>query len=492
MSGQRSAPRPKRAGEAFARTHHQEGDGPSSAKKLRFDVRNPSALAPDAPEDDAVLELDEIGKGGQNTKRNAVNLDGFESDSSNEGFDARADAKAEKVKKEGKKGKKAEQEDENDMFADLEDDFQDGDEDEDLAREGKKRKKDVRFLDEGDIEGQNEVSTSGGHVSANLKLPPGQKKSTIKEKGRHDAANFEDQEGEDKFISKEKEESSESEEEPNADEQDVDEEIGAGGRKSHAPKLDAFNMKDEMEEGRFDAQGNFVRKAGDPDSVHDSWLEGLSKKDMKRAREAAEKREEERRQKTIADDQLLSGDILRTLILQLGKSETPLEALARLNKGRPKQKPKWQNKNRNRKKSDSQDQMEVDVEDPANNPVEIKRREAVEAITGAADHLLSRGQLEVYDQERELLQRQYRRETGEDWVDPPAEEQLNGNEQYHDKPETQQWEYRWTDARDGGQANGPYEGPMMIAWQEAGFFGDGVEFRRSGRGDDWKASVEFV
>ena len=65
-------------------------------------------------------------------------------------------------------------------------------------------------------------------------------------------------------------------------------ELGAGGKKSHAPKLDAFNMKNEQEEGRFDAQGNFVRKAADPDAVHDSWLEGVSKKDMKKAKEAAD------------------------------------------------------------------------------------------------------------------------------------------------------------------------------------------------------------
>src|SRR2546430_13370718 len=72
MSSRRPAPRPNRAGEAFTRNHHLESsDGPPSSKKPRFDVRNPSALAPDAPEEDAILDLDEIGKGGQRTKRSA-------------------------------------------------------------------------------------------------------------------------------------------------------------------------------------------------------------------------------------------------------------------------------------------------------------------------------------------------------------------------------------------------------------------------------------
>ncbi len=63
-----------------------------------------------------------------------------------------------------------------------------------------------------------------------------------------------------------------------AQEEDVDEEVGAGGLKRNAPKVDAFNMKAEQEEGRFDEAGNFVRKATDPDAKHDSWLEGVSKK----------------------------------------------------------------------------------------------------------------------------------------------------------------------------------------------------------------------
>src|SRR3954449_6212260 len=100
MSSRYSAARPNRAGEQFARTHHREDDeaGPSS-KKPKFDVRNPSALAPDAPEEDAVLEADVIGGGGAGTKRGAVNLDGYDSDSDNEGFDARAEERAR-----GKKG----------------------------------------------------------------------------------------------------------------------------------------------------------------------------------------------------------------------------------------------------------------------------------------------------------------------------------------------------------------------------------------------------
>ncbi|KAL8729247.1 MAG: hypothetical protein Q9166_004868 [cf. Caloplaca sp. 2 TL-2023] len=475
MSGRRPAPRPKRGGEEFARTHHLENNGPNT-KKPRFDVRNPSALAPDVQEDDAILEADEIGKRGQQVKRNAVNIDGYDSDSSNEGFDARANAKAKEAVKQGKKDAGSRMEEDNDMFADLAEDLKDGDADEELAGEGKKQRKNVRFLEADEIEGQVAGSKSGGHVSADFSLhgrgPTGQRNGQ-------------------KDVDKEAESSSDSDvgDEERADVgEDVDEEVGAGGKKEHAPKLDAFNMKSEQEEGKFDAQGNFVRMAVDPNAVHDSWLQGVSKKDMKKAKEAAEKRDEERRQRDIEADSVLTSEILKTLIPHLERGETVLEALARLGRGKEKRKPKWQNKHKS--KTNGEDAMEVDAEKAPEDPAETRRKEAVEAITDAADRLLTRGQAEVYDTEREMLIRQYSRDTGEDWVDPPQDERHTDGA--NASGGSRQWEYRWMDGRDGGQINGPYDGAMMTSWNDAGYFSEGVEFRRAGIGGAWSRTVDFV
>ena len=467
-TNRRPAPRPKRRSEEFARSHY-DNSGPD-AKKPRFDVRNPSALAPDAPEEDAILDADEIGKRGQQAKRNAVNIDGYESDSSNEGFDARAAAKLRDLKRNGdvSGGQGSKQEEENDMFADLEDGVGDGDEDEEAVGEGKKNRKEVRFLAEEDIEGQVGSSKGGGHVSADLLL-------NGNGKGKRRANDEVDTSSESDVADEER-----------ADIGEVDDEIGAGGKKEHAPKLDAFNMKNEQEEGKFDAQGNFVRKAADPDAVHDSWLDGVSKKDMKKAKEAADKRDEEQRQKRIEDDALLTGDVLKTLISYLDRGETVLEALARLGRGKEKKKPKWQ-QNKNRRKTD--DAMNMDEDTPTEDPAETRRREAVEAITGAADQLFTRGQTEIYDAERELLIRQYSRETGEDWVDPPKDP--DSGDIAEGVSIAKQWEYRWLDARDGGQANGPYDGAMMESWNDAGYFGDGVEFREQGK-EGWSRVVDFV
>lgn len=479
MSSRYSAARPSRKGEQFARTHHLEDDDQSGpSKKPKFDVRNPSALAPDAPEEDAVLEADVIGGGG-GTKRGAVNIDGYDSDSDNEGFDARADERArargkgdvdladelENYGKQKRNGRKASADSDDDMFGD-----EDGPEDDEGGEVQKKRKeKAVRFLEEDQIEGEVLTSKSGGHVSGNFALDP---------KGKLSTHAMDDQESSD----------DEDDAALAAEEEGLDEEVGAGGLKRNAPKVDAFNMKSEQEEGRFDADGNFVRKAADRDAVHDQWLEGISKKQMKKAAEAHEKQEAERRQKRLDDDAMLLSDILRSLIIRLEKGETVLEALGRLGKGQTKVKktPKWKLK----KQNGNAGGMDVDTNKTAEDPAQVNIREAVEAITGAADRLLERGQTDIYEQEREMLIRQYRRETDEDWVEPAAEELAAAGAE--PLKSAKMWDYRWIDGRDGGSKNGPYDGTTMIAWQDAGYFGEGVEFRREGESGSWSRAVDFV
>ena len=447
---------------------------PPTTNKPRFDARNPSTLAADDQtggdeqeaeeyqEVDRLLEIDEIGKGGQQTKRSAVNLDGYDTDSSNENFELRAAAKAEA------EAPKSKDEEVNDMFADLEEDMDKEQSDEDLEREGKKvgKKRNVRFLDVDEIEGQVSNSKSGGHVSADMRA--GKDKMVT------------DQEGGDSSSSSE----SGSDEERAQLDSDVDEEVGAGGKKKKAPRLDAFNMRAEDEEGKFDGEGNFVRKAADRDAVHDRWLEGLSKKDMKKAREAKEKREDERRQREKGDDSILTSDILSTLITNLERGETVLEALQRLGKGLEKKKkvPTWQ-KNK-RKDAEKDGRTENDSETAAKD---AKLREKISVVTDAADRLLTRGQPEVYDLEREMLVRQYERDTGDRWIDAVTQESDDDG----DEGLSAQWQYRWSDMRDGGQLYGPYDGAMMSAWDDAGYFGEGVEFRRVGE-SGWSRSVDFV
>lgn len=512
MSSRYSAARPKREAESFARTHHGERrgadddggqDGPSgNPKRVKFDVRNPSALAPDAgdhddEDDDAVLEADVIGRAGAGaTKRGAVNIDGYDSDSENETFDDRAEAR--RGGKAGGKGPRggaegdagvdiadqldnydknlrnggaggagkggAEDEDE-DMFADDDPDEEDAD---DPAAPGTtsrrdKKAKEVRFLDNDKIEGQEGASKSGGHIH----LDEGD-------------ASSDDEEDVGLAIQ----------------EEGVDEEIGLGGLKRNAPKIDAFNMKAEQEEGAFDEAGNFIRKGMDPDAVHDRWLEGLSKKDMKKARDAHEKREAELRRQRIEDDGILTQDLLRSLIVNLEKLETPIEALARLGKVKKQEKkiPKWKLKKQEKHKNGGGpggDAMDVDHAKEPEDSEQVRIKEAINDITEAADKLLGREYAEIYETEREKLIREWQDEAGERWREPsPPRADEVAAEVKSSAPGAKMWEYRWTDGRDGENVQGPYDGSTMKAWQDAGYF-EGVEFRAVG-GDTWDLLADFV
>lgn len=452
-----SLPRPKRAGEDFARTHNHDHDDPDapSQKKPRFDMRNPSALAPDALDYDPVLDADEIGRRGQQVRRRAVNLDGFDSDSENEGFSA-AKSKRSRAKHDA---------DDDDMFAELQGDF--GAEEIDHDEAMRKNKKNVRFLQDDEIEGQVASSKSGGTLRADFK--PGA-----------DTVDVDEAESESDIADEDRDRVDE----------EMDKELGAGAKKKHAPVLDAFNMRTEQEEGRFDDQGNYIRKAADPDAVYDSWLEGVSKKDIKKAKEAAEKRDAERKERDRMDDGILTADALSTAITHLQRGETILDALARLGKGMPR-KPKWQAKKRNKNQSKENGSGADDVEMTEDDPDAAARKQAIDSLTGAADLLLTRGQSDIYDTEREMLTRQFRRETGEEWVDSTTKSAQAASNAPEQGPPAM-WEFRWSDARDGGDAHGPYEGSMMESWRSAGYFGEGVEFRRVGDAGEWSAVAEFV
>lgn len=435
-SGRFSAARPKRAGDHFTRTHHLDVDEPS-AKKPRFDPRNPSTLAPDNDdEEDPTLEADVIGKGGAGVKRNAVNIDGYDSDSSTENFDARAETRNKKD------APPKDDDDDEDMFAE---DTKDDEQDEDTRR-GDKKKKQLRFLDSHEIEGQEETSKAGGHVAVDFRA------------------------GNDKQTD-EVESSSESggDEERDALDPDMDEEIGAGGKKHHAPKLDAFNMKAEQEEGRFDEAGNYVRKAFDPEAAQDSWLEGVSKKDIRKAKEAHDKLEAERRERERQEDSIATSDVLSSLIQHLEVGETPMEALIRHGKAAPKKK----NTSNWSKKKKAQE-MEVEA-DPAQEAAAAKAKEAIDAITECASRLTDRGVEDIYDQPREMVMRAYKRETGEDWKNP--------------NPTEAAWEFHWVNAPEDA-INGPYDTATMQAWEESGQFAAGAEFRRVGE-TEWSRLLDF-
>ncbi|KAG0173526.1 hypothetical protein DFQ28_008202 [Apophysomyces sp. BC1034] len=187
--------------------------------------------------------------------------------------------------------------------------------------------------------------------------------------------------------------------------------------KGKEPKLSAFNMRQEMEEGSFDSQGNYVRNKEDPQAFHDRWMEGISRKEMARAREAQERRDKEealKEAKQQAEMPQTKTDVYRQLVEYLLPGENVRDALSKLGGG-AKKIPAWKQKLMQKKNKNSQTKAN---NQPADEEKEAARKIKVEAITGLADQMMALGHFGIYDDTLEIMVRYLRREGNvpEDWV----------------------------------------------------------------------------
>lgn len=244
-------------------------------KKTRFisPEDDPASFAEDV---DAQLEDNKKVK-----RKGGVKTEGYDSDSSDDGEGV--------VLSRRKNAEKDGGDDDDDMFAMA--DTEDA-----KAEESSAKKKKEEYLRLGDIEGQefNEGEGSGG-------------------------------EGEEDDLA-------------DTDESEPEDEDDAERRKKAGMgfELSKFNMRDEMEEGKFTADGSFVRTF-DPHAAHDRWLEGTDEREMKKARRAKralERKERDRLRREQREEESLKhggkAEIEKEMLTLMQRGETVLEALARL------------------------------------------------------------------------------------------------------------------------------------------------------------------
>ncbi|KAF8892512.1 hypothetical protein BD779DRAFT_1610092 [Infundibulicybe gibba] len=77
-------------------------------------------------------------------------------------------------------------------------------------------------------------------------------------------------------------------------------------------ELSSFNMREEMEEGKFTEDGSYVRSF-DPHGVHDRWMEGLDEREIKMARRRKRQQEKQQKEKMQAEEQELEAAAARAL-----------------------------------------------------------------------------------------------------------------------------------------------------------------------------------
>lgn len=283
--------------------------------------------------------------------------------------------------------------------------------------------------------------------------------------------------------------------------------------------IEAFNMKAEMEEGRFDEAGNYVRNKKDPNAFHDNWLQGVSRKDIEKAKRAHEKQEQERKLKEAEEASKGPLDrisIWKELLTIMKRGETLLDALQRLggklnNKGKNKRGQKQYK--RKSGKTDEANEMIIDKELTSEEIIEQECKKQIERLTDLSDKMMALGHFNVYDDTWEQILRNLKREgiVPEDWmpsnIEENAEDNRNNtlnvsyNEVSSNVPtnlSTQQlyWEYKWTDSSgaNSNEIHGPFSGEDMKAWNDQGFFAQGILVRRANTEDEFVSSngIDFI
>ncbi|KAF9427519.1 hypothetical protein BGZ94_004749 [Podila epigama] len=254
------------------------------------------------------------------------------------------------------------------------------------------------------------------------------------------------------------------------------------------PKIEAFNMKEELEEGgEIDEAGNFIRKL-DPDRFHDSWLEGVSRREIHAARQAHERKAKQAQleEKEAAASAMTETDIYLELVNILRPSETVIEALQRLGGGSKKSGAKAP------KKKSWQKNKAMDEDKPiaAVSEEELERKRSIEKLTDLCDRMMAMGHFEVYEETYEQAVRHLRRADiiPDDWVigtpvRKPGEAAASTLDDDSLFSSSVSWEYKWASPSEGQAADevhGPFSSADMKSWTEQGFFSQGILVRMVG------------
>lgn len=265
-----------------------------------------------------------------------------------------------------------------------------------------------------------------------------------------------------------------------------------------------FNLKEEMEEGHFDSEGNyFIKKET---QIRDNWLDNIdwvrikeqpfkkkkkglaakrkrrvgdedeAEEEKKREAEREESEEEEKEEdEEPAEDPLSTlthTQLIQAVVELLQPGETVAAALRRLGGLKGKKK----------KLTEDSEAAEETARDA----------DKLDRLTALADRLVGSGQYEIYQQTYEKLnyrlkssqpaERKTEPEDEEDELDmfgDKFDEKLDSKTEEEDKPVSEEvmWEYRWEN-QDGSEIYGPFTSQQMQDWVDEGYFSSGVYCRR--------------
>jgi len=286
-------------------------------------------------------------------------------------------------------------------------------------------------------------------------------------------------------------------------------------------QITPFNMKEEMNEGHFDAEGNYFWKK--EVEIRDAWLDNID--DTKQYTERDDKEESEEESSDDQTEAVKESDkaAMYEQMLELMQSrESVAKALRRLGGDKSRSaSARWKQKRAG------------DGAGTSESAESAADRERLDRLTGLADRLLSAGNMEVYQLTREAVSHQLQllrkpiadrlqgAATEEDALDmfaesldktaagttapatagttapasdgttAPASDAPRGNgtpgggEETKSSAETAaldesvSWQFKWEES-ESAEVHGPHSSSEMNAWVESGYFSDLVRVRKTG------------
>ncbi|KAJ3232138.1 Ras- protein Rab-2A [Chytriomyces hyalinus] len=235
-------------------------------------------------------------------------------------------------------------------------------------------------------------------------------------------------------------------------EHDGEEDIAAGG-----VAIEPFNMNNEMEEGGFDENFNYIRTL-DEHAFHDKWLGGISGDEIKRAKVASDRQKARiSAMDAMEEEDADENSCWKTVLSFMKPKETVAGALKRL--GGPKKIPAW--KKNQKKKLDSSTAETEETPEAA----ELRKKSLADLIT-VTDSLTGQyGRYDVMEQTYESLARILRIANllDDNWQpgDPVGSTKKSSESKV-------MWEYKLSAESD--DVLGPFPASQMLSWKESGFW----------------------
>ncbi|XP_063791552.1 CD2 antigen cytoplasmic tail-binding protein 2 [Pseudophryne corroboree] len=282
-------------------------------------------------------------------------------------------------------------------------------------------------------------------------------------------------------------------------------------------QITPFNLKEEMEEGHFDSEGNyFLRKE---EEIKDHWLDNIDWVRIKERKTPhpvpsakGDSDSDEGRapmeMKELLDGllkMLLPGETVAKGIRRLGGAEKRKRAsVKKVKRKRGVHSSRHRDKSESKEssvkagdeegegeapemrsaegvapESEDQDKMDLQLGDEAGGEKPEKEMEPLEQLISLADQMVALGVYEVYQDTYEKLTYRLKH------LAPPAPLDMFADEVEEDSLETKEartvdevlWEYKWEN-KEGAELYGPFTSSQMQDWVDQGYFLEGVYCRR--------------